>query len=144
MVLPKPGNFTIANPTETPMTIDNVNPITRRYIVAAILIISVKFFTSSTKDPATIAGDGNETSGQIPNMNTSCHIPMKAATNRATLARSSISNLTFLCLINDDLPKVKVRIVSPFPLVSRFCILLSIWNSIYRTFFFAFVSLTQN
>src|SRR5688572_7088065 len=63
MVLPKPGNFTIANPTETPMMIDNVNPITRRYIVTAILTISVKFFTRSTKDPATMAGEGNETSG---------------------------------------------------------------------------------
>ena len=105
MVLPKPGNFTIANPTETPMAIERVKPITRRYIVTAILTIKVKFLTKSTKDPATMAGDGNDTSGQIPIMNTSCQIPRKAAMNKITLARSSISNLTFLRLI-DDVPEV--------------------------------------
>jgi hypothetical protein len=116
IVLPKPGNFTIANPTETPIMIDKLNPITRRYIVTAILTIKVKFSTKSTKDPATIAGDGNDTSGQIPKINTNCHIPKKTAMNKVTLARSSISNLTFLFFLCDKVLEVIVKIDSPFPL----------------------------
>lgn len=135
IVLPKPGNFTMAKPTETPIMIDKVKPITRRYMVTAMPTINVRFFTKSTKDPATIAGDGNDTSGHIPNMNTNCHIPRKAAMNRVTLARSSISILTFLFCLFDNVVEVKVRIDSPFPLESRYFILFGRLNSIYWTFF---------
>jgi hypothetical protein len=107
IVLPKPGNFTIANPTETPIMIDNVKPMTRRYMVTAILMIKVKFSSRSINAPATIAGDGSDTSGHTPNIKTSCHIPMKAAINRVTLARSSISILTLrLCCLMVDVAEV--------------------------------------
>src|ERR687897_205246 len=124
IVLPKPGNLTIAKPTETPIMIDRVKPMTRRYIVTPILTIKVIFLTRSTNDFATMAGDGNDTSGHIPSMNTSCHIPIKAAINRITLARSSISNLAFFFSLIDDGPKVIAKLISPFPPDSLFCILI--------------------
>jgi hypothetical protein len=43
IVFPKPGNFTIARPTVTPIIIEVANPTARRYMVIAMLIMSVKF-----------------------------------------------------------------------------------------------------
>jgi hypothetical protein len=91
IVFPKPGNFTMAKPIAIPIAIEIANPITRRYIVIPMLIISVKFWSRLAKDSATIAGDGIDTFGHIPSMNTNCHIPIKAAINKVILARSARS-----------------------------------------------------
>ena len=79
IVFPKPGNLTMTKPMVTPMTIEIPKPITSLYIVIPIDVISVRFPNRSTKDSATLAGDGIDTSGQIPNRNTNCQIPMKGS-----------------------------------------------------------------
>ena len=91
IVFPNPGNFTMANPTATPLVIEIVNPITRRYIVIPILVTNVKSCNKLAKDSATMAGDGIDTLGHIPNMNTNCQIPINSAINKVMLDRSSRS-----------------------------------------------------
>jgi hypothetical protein len=91
IVFPNPGNFTMANPTATPVVMDIANPITRRYIVIAILVTNVKSCNKLAKDSATIAGDGIDTLGHMPSMNTNCQIPIKTAMNKVILDRSSRS-----------------------------------------------------
>ena len=89
IVFPKPGNLTMAKPTVTPMAIEIPKPITSLYIVTPIDTISVRFSNKFTKDSATPAGDGSDTSGQIPRTYTVCQIPMKVAMNNTKLARLS-------------------------------------------------------
>lgn len=88
IVFPKPGNLTMAKPMVIPMAIEIPKPITSLYIVTPIDTTSVSFSNRPTKDSATPAGDGSDTSGQIPRRYTVCQIPMKAAMNNTKFARS--------------------------------------------------------
>jgi hypothetical protein len=72
----------------TPIAIEIPKPMTSLYIVIPMDVNMVKSSNKSTKDSPTFIGDGRETSGQIPSTYTNCQIPMKAAMNNVTLARS--------------------------------------------------------
>ena len=97
MVFPKSLNLTITNPIPTPNIIETENPIRRRHIVQAMLVINEKPICA--KDCATIAGDGNKTLGNIPSINVSCQIPTNTARNSIVLAISLRLTLVFLFLI---------------------------------------------
>jgi hypothetical protein len=63
-----------------------------------MMILGIKIFscTKSTKDWATIAGEGRETTGQICSQNTICQINRKTIKNEITLKTSFMLNL--MCL----------------------------------------------
>jgi hypothetical protein len=139
IVLPKPGNFTITSPIDTPIEIEREKPITRRYMVIPILVTNVKSLIKSIKDPATIAGDGSDTSGQMPSKKTNCQIPIKAAMNNVTFAKSSRSIFPIL-LFTVDFAEEWVRTVPIFRLESRFCISMDIFPLLRRDYFLVTVS----
>nr|MDQ4013757.1 hypothetical protein [Thermoproteota archaeon] len=57
------------------------------------LVTNVKSCNKLAKDSATMAGDGIDTLGQIPNMKTNCQMPINSAINKVMLDRSSRSIL---------------------------------------------------
>jgi hypothetical protein len=87
-VLPNPLNFIIANPMRVPNVIEIENPATSLPKVIPILFGNKRFEIILANDSATIAGEGNEILGHIPNMNTTCQAPMKIAKKSAALAAS--------------------------------------------------------
>ena len=88
-VFPNPRNFIIVNPIRVPSDIEIKNPATSLPKVTPMLKGNEKFEMSLAKDPATMAGDGSDSCGHIPSMNTTCHIPMKTAKSNAAFAASS-------------------------------------------------------
>jgi hypothetical protein len=103
MVLPKSLNFTIANPIPTPIITEIENPIRSLNIVMPIPMINEESTTNSTRDPATIAGDGSDTLGYMPSMNINCQIPKNPAKNNIILAvslRFTLRSLMACCAFN--------------------------------------------
>ncbi|MFL6343478.1 MAG: hypothetical protein ACJ72U_18285, partial [Nitrososphaeraceae archaeon] len=52
-----------------------------RHIVIAMLVNNIALVNKSTKEKATVAGDGRDTLGNIPSTKTSCHMPMNTDTD---------------------------------------------------------------
>jgi hypothetical protein len=93
MVFPNCLNLTITSPTNPPITTDITNPMNNCHSETMILGIKIFSCTKSTKDWATIAGEGRETTGQICSQNTICQIKRKTSKNEITLKTSFMLNL---------------------------------------------------
>src|ERR671933_1815301 len=64
MVLPKLRNFIISNPIPTPRIMEIEKLMTSHHIVMPMLVNKIALANKSTKDRATIAGDGSDTLGK--------------------------------------------------------------------------------
>ena len=93
MVFPNCLNLTITSPTHPPITTEITNPTNNCHSETMILSIKIFSCTKSTKDWATIAGEGRETTGQICSQNTICQINRKTIKNVITLKTSFALNL---------------------------------------------------
>jgi hypothetical protein len=93
MVFPNCLNLTITSPTHPPITTEITNPMNNRESEMTIPSIKIFSWTKSTKDWATIAGEGRETTGQICRENTICQIKRKTSKNETTLKTSFMLNL---------------------------------------------------
>ena len=87
-VFPNPLNLIIPSPISVPKEIEIKNPATSLPKVMPTPKGNERFDMSVAKDAATIAGEGREILGHIPNMKTICHAPMKIAKSRAALDAS--------------------------------------------------------
>jgi hypothetical protein len=76
IVLPKLRNRIINNPIPTPRIIEIEKLMMSRHIVIPMLVNKIALTNKSTKDRATIAGEGSDTLGNISRTKTSCHIPI--------------------------------------------------------------------
>ncbi|MFL6391858.1 MAG: hypothetical protein ACJ71E_07405, partial [Nitrososphaeraceae archaeon] len=81
IVLPKLRNLIINNPTPTPRIMEIEKLMMSRHIVIAMLVNNIALVNKSTKEKATVAGDGRDTLGNIPSTKTSCHMPMNTDTD---------------------------------------------------------------
>src|SRR5919202_3255475 len=81
IVLPKPRNLIISNPTPTPRIMEIEKLMISRHIVVPMLVNKITLVIKSAKDRATIAGDGNDTLGNISRTKTSCHMPINIDTD---------------------------------------------------------------
>jgi hypothetical protein len=95
MVFPNCLNLTIISPTHPPITTEITNPTNNRQSEATMLGIKILSCTKSTKDCATIAGEGRETTGQMCRENTICQIIRNTSKNEITLKISFKLNLIF-------------------------------------------------
>lgn len=95
MVFPNCLNLTIISPTHPPITTEITNPTNSRQSVTAMLSIKIFSCTKSTKDWATIAGEGRETTGQMCRENTICQIIRNTNKNEIMLKTSFKLNLIF-------------------------------------------------
>lgn len=98
-VFPNPLNLIIEIPISVPRDIETRNPTISLPKVTPILSGKERLEVRLTKELVTMAGDGSDILGQMPNMNTICHIPMKIDKSRAALAASSRLCLDFLKII---------------------------------------------
>jgi len=83
------------SPTHPPITTEITNPTNKRQSETAMLSIKIFSCTKSTKDWATIAGEGRETTGQMCKENTICQIIRNTNKNEIMLKTSFKLNLIF-------------------------------------------------
>jgi hypothetical protein len=91
-------NLTIANPIATPIMIEIEKPTINLHILIPMPTIKDESATKPNRDSATIAGEGSDTLGHIPNIKISCQIPKKAAKNSIMFAVSLMSIFVLILL----------------------------------------------
>ena len=116
IVFPKLSNLTMANPIPTPIMIEIEKPMISLHIVMPMPTIKEESATKPKRDCATIAGDGRDTLGHIPNIKISCQIPRKAAKNSIMLAVSLMS-IFVLNLLECDSRKLSTFVNQTFSFI---------------------------